>query len=98
MIDGNAGRSTAQRALSAGELAVTRHLLTHGPSTRGDLGDRLNLSYASMSRVARALVPEGMAAEELEPEPSVGRPRQILAAIPSARHAGGRQRTAAPPS
>jgi predicted NBD/HSP70 family sugar kinase len=94
MIDGNAGRSTAQRALSAGELAVTRHLLMHGPSTRGDLGDRLNLSYASTSRVARALVTEGMASEELEPEPSVGRPRQILTAIPSARHVVGCKLTA----
>ena len=75
--------------LSPGELAVTRHLLVHGPATRGDLGDRLNLSYASMSRAARALVEEGMASEQLEPEPAVGRPRQILTAIPSARHVVG---------
>jgi predicted NBD/HSP70 family sugar kinase len=68
---------------------VTRHLLIHGPATRGDLGDRLKLSYASMSRAARALVEEGMASEELEPEPAVGRPRQILTAIPSARHVVG---------
>src|SRR5919206_4118884 len=89
MIDRHAERATAQRTLSAGELAVTRHLLMHGPATRGDLGDRLNLSYASMSRVARALVTGGMASEALEPEPSVGRPRQILTAIPTARHVAG---------
>jgi len=89
MIDRHAERATAQRTLSAGELAVTRHLLMHGPATRGDLGDRLNLSYASMSRVARALVTGGMASEALEPEPSVGRPRQILTAIPTARHVVG---------
>jgi predicted NBD/HSP70 family sugar kinase len=89
MIDGHADRARAPGTLSAGELAVTRHLLMHGPSTRGDLGDRLNLSYASMSRLARALVTGGMASEALEPEPSVGRPRQILTAIPSARHVVG---------
>jgi predicted NBD/HSP70 family sugar kinase len=68
---------------------VARHLLIHGPSTRGDLGDRLNLSYASMSRAARALIEGGMASEALEPEPAVGRPRQVLTAVPGARHVVG---------
>jgi predicted NBD/HSP70 family sugar kinase len=94
MIRSGLGRSAAQRTLSAGELAVTRHLLMHGPATRGDLGDRLNLSYASMSRVARALVSGGMASEAVEPEPAVGRPRQILAAVPTARHVMGCKLTA----
>ena len=84
----------AERALSPGELAVTRHLLIHGPATRGDLGDRLNLSYASMSRAARALIEGGIASEALVPEPAVGRPRQILTAIPSARHVVGCKLTA----
>ncbi|MFC7533197.1 ROK family protein [Actinoplanes sp. GCM10030250] len=77
------------RALSAGELAVARHLLIHGPATRGDLGDRLNLSYASTSRAARALIQEGMASEALEQESAVGRPRQVLTAVPTARHVLG---------
>jgi predicted NBD/HSP70 family sugar kinase len=94
MISGRSERRAAERALSAGELAVTRHLLVHGPATRGDLGDRLNLSYASMSRVARALVDGGMASEALEREPSVGRPRQILTAVPTARHVVGCKLTA----
>jgi predicted NBD/HSP70 family sugar kinase len=80
--------------LSAGELAVTRHLLIHGPATRQDLGDRLNLSYASTSRLARALVDGGMASEALEPETAIGRPRQVLAANPSARHVVGLKLTA----
>ncbi|GIF25453.1 putative NBD/HSP70 family sugar kinase [Actinoplanes tereljensis] len=80
--------------LSAGELAVTRHLLVHGPATRQDLGDRLKLSYASMSRLARALVDGGMASEALEPETAIGRPRQILTAVPSARHVAGFKLTA----
>src|SRR5919107_969902 len=88
-MDGRFERALSARAMSAGEFAVTRHVLIHGPATRGDLGDRLNLSYASMSRAARALVEEGMASEKLEPKPAVGRPRQILTAIPTARHVVG---------
>jgi len=81
-------------ALSPGELAVARHLLVHGPSTRGDLGDRLNLSYASTSRAARALIEGGMASEALVPESVVGRPRQVLTAVPGARHVVGCKLTA----
>jgi predicted NBD/HSP70 family sugar kinase len=87
-------RSTPERVLSPGELAVTRHLVVHGPATRGVLGDRLNLSYASMSRAARALIEGGMASEVLDSDPAVGRPRQILAAIPGARHVVGCKLTA----
>jgi predicted NBD/HSP70 family sugar kinase len=68
---------------------VTRQLLIHGPATRGDLGERLNLSYASMSRVARSLIGGGIASEDLEPATAIGRPRQILSAVPSARHVVG---------
>jgi predicted NBD/HSP70 family sugar kinase len=88
------GPETPRRGLSAAELAVTRHLLVHGPATRQDLGDRLNLSYASTSRLARALVDGGMASEALEPETAVGRPRQVLTAVPGARHVVGCKLTA----
>ncbi|WP_328472708.1 ROK family transcriptional regulator [Actinoplanes sp. NBC_00393] len=83
-----------QRTLTAGQFAVTRHLLVHGPATRQDLGDRLNLSYASMSRLARSLVDRGMASEALEPETAIGRPRQVLTAVPEARHVVGCKLTA----
>jgi predicted NBD/HSP70 family sugar kinase len=75
--------------LSAAQLAVTRHLLVHGPASRAALGDRLQLSYASMSRLARSLVEGGIIAEDAESEPSVGRPRQMLSAVPGARHVAG---------
>ncbi|GIJ59193.1 ROK family protein [Virgisporangium aurantiacum] len=75
--------------LSAAELAVTRYLLVHGPATRAVLGDHLQLSYASMSRLARSLLGGGIIAEDLEPEPGVGRPRQILSAVSGARHVVG---------
>jgi predicted NBD/HSP70 family sugar kinase len=89
MVTGTSERSAGERDLTAGELAVTRQLLIHGPATRGDLGDRLNLSYASMSRLARSLILGGMATEDLEPAAAIGRPRQILTAVPSARHVVG---------
>jgi predicted NBD/HSP70 family sugar kinase len=82
-------RSAIQRGLTSAELAVTRRLLIHGPATRGELGDQLNLSYASMSRLARALIGGGIASEDLESAAAIGRPRQILAAVPGARHVVG---------
>jgi len=94
VIDDRSGRPAGERTLTAGELAIARHLLVHGPSTRGDLGDRLNLSYASTSRAARALIEGGMASETLEGESLVGRPRQILTAVPGARHIVGCKLTA----
>ena len=89
MVTGTSERSAGERELTAGELAVTRQLLIHGPATRGDLGDRLNLSYASMSRLARSLILGGMATEDLESAAAIGRPRQILTAVPGARHVVG---------
>ena len=89
MVTGTSQRPAGERGLTAGELAVTRQLLIHGPATRGDLGDRLNLSYASMSRLARALILGGIATEDLGPAAAIGRPRQILTAVPSARYVVG---------
>jgi predicted NBD/HSP70 family sugar kinase len=80
--------------LSPGALAVTQHLLVHGPASRGHLGDRLRLSAASMTRLARSLVEGGFVQERLEPEPGVGRPRQILSVVPGARHVVGCKLTA----
>jgi hypothetical protein len=70
-------------------LAVTRHLLTHGPASRGHLGRHLRLSEASMSRVAQTLVRDGLVSETLDRESTIGRPRQILAVVPEARHVVG---------
>ena len=75
--------------MSPHALAVTRHLLVHGPASRGHLGRNLSLSDASMSRVAQTLVRDGIVAETLDPEIGIGRPRQILSAIPTARHVVG---------
>lgn len=42
-----------------------------------------------MSRLARTLVKQGIVSESADAEPSLGRPRQILAAVPSAVHVVG---------
>lgn len=84
-----AGRPAATDQLSPVELAATRHLLTHGPSSRAGLGEVLQLSYASTSRLARSLVDEGLVAEDRALDAVVGRPRQILSAVPGARHVVG---------
>jgi predicted NBD/HSP70 family sugar kinase len=47
-----------------------------------------------MSRLTRSLVDGGIIAGDLEPEPGVGRPRQILSAVPGARHVVGCKLTA----
>ena len=84
----------AESKLTPHALAVTRHLLTHGPATRGHLGRNLSLSDASMSRAAQTLVRDGLVTETLDPRSSIGRPRQILAAVPTARHVVGVKLTA----
>lgn len=89
MTSSSTAQPAADAPLSIGALAVTRHLLAHGPATRGDLGDLLRVSSASMSRLARVLVEGGIVAENAEPVPGVGRPRQILSVVPGARHVAG---------
>jgi predicted NBD/HSP70 family sugar kinase len=91
---GTSAAPAGRVSLSSAELAVTRHLLVHGPTTRAALGDRLQLSYASMSRLARSLTDGGLITQEVEPDFTVGRPRQILSAVPGARHVVGCKLTA----
>ncbi len=83
--------SGGERHLTPRALAVTRHLLMHGPSTRSALAGVLQLSDASMSRVARLLLDQGIVTEESERtgDVTIGRPRQILTAVPGSRHVVG---------
>src|SRR5918992_1156753 len=57
---------SARTPLDPRALAVTQHLLVHGPATRAALGRELSLSDASMSRVARSLVRDGIVSEDLD--------------------------------
>lgn len=87
-------RPPARAPLDARSLAVTQRLLVHGPASRGALGRELSLSDASMSRVARSLVRDGLVSENLDEVAGVGRPRQILSPVPDARHVVGVKLTA----
>ncbi len=89
MTDRSRDESSAERSLTPRALAVTRHLLGHGPSTRADLGEVLQLSDASMSRVVRALLDQGVITERSLQSSALGRPRQILTAVPGSRHVAG---------
>ena len=85
----SADQSGGERLLTPRALAVTRHLLSQGPATRADLGELLQLSDASMSRVVRALLEEGVITERSLQSSALGRPRQILTAVPGSRHVAG---------
>ncbi|MDP9831215.1 putative NBD/HSP70 family sugar kinase [Kineosporia succinea] len=74
--------------LSPRALALTRFLLVHGPSSRAVLGEALQLSEATLSRVARILLDAAIVTEHSE-RASVGRPKQILTAVPGSRHVAG---------
>ncbi|GAA3629262.1 ROK family transcriptional regulator [Kineosporia mesophila] len=74
--------------LSPRAQAITGHLLMHGPSTRAALCEAFGLSEASMSRVVRIMADAGIVTEESE-RTSIGRPRQILTAVPESRHVVG---------
>jgi predicted NBD/HSP70 family sugar kinase len=82
-------RPTGSLRLTPHALAITMHLLTHGPASRGHLGRDLSLSDASMSRATQTLVRDGLVSETTDPRSGVGRPRQILTPVPTARHVVG---------
>ena len=77
------------RRLSPRALAVTRHLVVHGPESRGQAseGDR-SLGRIHLQGHAGP-GPRGLVSETLDPQPSIGRRRQILSAVPGARHVVG---------
>ncbi|WP_254455837.1 ROK family transcriptional regulator [Paeniglutamicibacter quisquiliarum] len=65
--------------LSEPELEVARAILIHGPSSRGELSQRLNLSAASLTRLSKPLLDAGIVSEsELVLNGSVGRPVRLL--------------------
>ncbi|MFJ6417308.1 ROK family protein [Paeniglutamicibacter sp. NPDC091659] len=75
------GRPHGQRAplLSEPELEVARAILIHGPSSRGELSQRLKLSPASLTRLSKPLLDAGIVREsDLILDGSVGRPTRLL--------------------
>ncbi|GAA1495993.1 ROK family protein [Paeniglutamicibacter kerguelensis] len=65
--------------LSEPELEVARAILIHGPSSRGELSQRLKLSPASLTRLSKPLLDAGIVREsDLILDGSVGRPIRLL--------------------
>lgn len=71
---------------------MTRLLLMHGPSSRADLGERLDVSPASMTRLTRTLLDLGIVLENGDgvdrapgPGAGAGRPAKVLSINPAAR-------------
>lgn len=76
------GRSLGARALLA--------LISAGPMSRGDLGERLGLSAATTTRTVRPLIEAGL----IEEQPPVevagpGRPTRLLAVVPNSATVAG---------
>lgn len=67
--------------------AVALEILRHGPLARSDLARRLNLSAASLTRLAGPLLEAGLLEEVGErAQPGAGRPKQLLDIKPGSRH------------
>jgi hypothetical protein len=60
--------------VSESGLALAREVLIHGPIGRAQLGERLGLSPASLTRLSRPFLQRGIFVEVDEPPASVGRP------------------------
>jgi predicted NBD/HSP70 family sugar kinase len=65
--------------ISESAMALARAVLMHGPISRGDLGRRLRLSPASLTRLSRPFFDRGLFVEVSEdPHNGVGRPTRPL--------------------
>jgi len=70
---------------SSGEIAVARAVLIHGPLSRSALTTRLDLSPASLTRLAKPLIESGLLVELGDvADGSVGRPSRPLDISPDA--------------
>ncbi|NQX12964.1 ROK family transcriptional regulator [Microbacteriaceae bacterium VKM Ac-2855] len=65
-------------ALLGSSLELARELLIHGPLSRAELSRRLGLSPASLTRLSRPFLDNGLFVEGLEQGAGVGRPSKPL--------------------
>ena len=85
-MDGG-GRSLGARALLS--------LISAGPMSRGDLGERLGLSPATTTRTVRPLIEAGLIEEQPPAEVGgPGRPTRLLAVVPNSATVAGVKLTA----
>ena len=81
------GRSLGARALLS--------LISAGPMSRGDLGERLGLSPATTTRTVRPLIEAGLIEEQPPAEVGgPGRPTRLLAVVPNSATVAGVKLTA----
>ena len=81
------GRSLGARALLS--------LISAGPMSRGDLGERLGLSPATTTRTVRPLIEAGLIEEQPPAEVGgPGRPTRLLAVVPNSATVAGIKLTA----
>jgi predicted NBD/HSP70 family sugar kinase len=75
----DAGRTEAGPPISESAMALARAVLMHGPISRGDLGRRLRLSPASLTRLSRPFFDRGLFVEMSDdPRSGVGRPTRPI--------------------
>jgi len=74
-------------ALNQAERNALREVLIHGPISRAEIGRRIGMSRASLTRVTRALLDHGLIEEgALEQRARTGRPSEMFGIARSARH------------
>ncbi|MFG3340728.1 ROK family protein [Glycomyces sp. NPDC048151] len=72
--------------LSGLERSTLRELLVHGPKSRAEIARELGMSRASLTRVTRTLIEQGLVAEgPLELRGATGRPSEVLRIRPEGR-------------
>jgi predicted NBD/HSP70 family sugar kinase len=73
------GRTETGPPISESAMALARAVLMHGPISRGDLGRRLRLSPASLTRLSRPFFDRGLFVEMSDdPHNGVGRPTRPI--------------------
>lgn len=73
--------------LNDAERSVMREVLTHGPSPRAEIARRLGVSRASLTRVTRNLLAQGLITEgAVELRGWTGRPSELIEIASDARH------------
>ncbi len=81
--------TTPSPGTTSGELA--RLVLVHGPISRAELGRRLDLSPASLTRLSKPFLERGLFVESAAEQGATGRPtRPLDARVDAARFAGAK--------
>jgi predicted NBD/HSP70 family sugar kinase len=79
-------RRPSAAPLSGLERSTLRELLIHGPKSRAEIARELGMSRASLTRVTRTLIEQGLIADgPLELRGATGRPSEVLRIRPEGR-------------